>query len=227
MEQINQSLASMALMPPHCPMHPKTYASFYNDSASLGGSRGSGGSRSLGIAPYKLKTEKHPRDGHPVSRLEYNNFYSDWKTDALKWYPASSIINAAEFESSQNSRNILPGGEAMELYEQTRRHDAFAVPLPTNGTNQIRILFNDSCNVPTFQYKRYAAQPVNNSSWFYNKLYLEDITEETREQKAAYMNSIVQNSMDIYSSVFEDMSIMDMETGDSNGDNLDFMRKTY
>ena len=195
MDLVNQSIASMALMPPHCPMTPHSYTSFFNDSEKLPG----------GVAPYKL----HPRDGTPFQTLEYNNFYSDWKQDAVKWYPRHS----KEFESvMQNETSEQTGykpteqeqDKAMGLYEQTRRHDNFAVPLPTNGTNQVRILFNDKCNIQTFKYKRYA-EPINNTSWFNNKLYSEDISEETQQQKAQYMNEIVQNSMDIYSSVFEDM----------------------
>jgi len=199
MDLVHQSIAGMSLMPPHCPLTPHSYTSFFNDSSRLPG----------GVAPYKLQSEKHPRDGIPIQKLEYNNFYSDWKQDAIKWYPSSSrreFSNEMQNETrEQNTQEPLQQDKALELYELTRRHNAFAVPLPTNGTNQVRILFNDKCNVPTFKYKRYAEQPINNSSWFNNKLYSEDISEETQQQKAQYMNEIVQNSMDIYSSVFEDM----------------------
>ena len=199
MDLVHQSIAGMSLMPPHCPLTPLAYTSFFNDSSKLPG----------GVAPYKLQTDKHPRDGNPIQRLEYNNFYSNWKQDAIKWYPNSSIKefsnDVQNGTSAQNTQSPLQQDKALKLYEQTRRHNAFAVPLPTNGTNQVRILFNDKCNVPTFKYKRYAEQPINNSSWFNNKLYRDDITEETQQQKAQYMNDIVQNDMDIYSSVFEDM----------------------
>jgi hypothetical protein len=221
MDMVHQSIASMALMPPHSPVNPQRYSSFFNDSKTL-----------ASVAPYKLDKEKHPKDGREVYKLEYNNFYSDWKQDALKWYPRG----VKEFEFEQQIKNgndngngngqvPLPQDEAMTLYEQTRRRDKFAVPLPTDGTNQIGILFNDKCNIPTFQFKRYAAQPVNNSEWFNNKLYIEDISKETQEQNMKYMNSIEQNNMNLYSSVFEDMYIL--QSRPSIGDNMNYIRKTY
>jgi hypothetical protein len=217
MDTVQQSIEAMALMPPHCPMNPHRYASFFNNSSKLPG----------GVAPYKLLTEKHARDGHPVQRLEYNNFYSNWKTDALKWYPqGSKEYDSTDGSGSGTSNDLplpLPRDANLQLYEQTRRNNTFAVPLPTNGTNQVGILFNDKCQVPTFNYQRYAAQPVNNAGRFNNELYLEDISQKTQEQKAQYMNSIVQNSMDLYSSVFEDMYIMQMNPSPS--DNLNYIRK--
>lgn len=226
MDLVHHSISSMALMPPHCPLTPHSYTSFFNDSSKLPG----------GVAPYKLQTEKHLRDGTPIQRLEYNNFYSDWKQDAVKWYPNNSKEFESEMQNSagigngtgtreQNGYKPLQQDKAIELYEQTRRHDNFAVPLPTNGTNQVQILFNDKCNIPTFKYKRYAEQPINNSNWFDNKLYKEDISEETQQQKAQYMNEIVQNGMDIYSSVFEDMYLLQLNP--SSSDNVDYIRKAY
>ena len=224
MDLVHQSIAGMSLMPPHCPLTPHSYTSFFNDSSKLPG----------GVAPYKLQTEKHPRDGNTIQRLEYNNFYSDWKQDAVKWYPSNSKEFSYEVQNSngtgtgtreQNTREPLQQDKAMELYEQTRRHNNFAVPLPINGTNQVRILFNDKCNVPTFKYKRYAEQSINNSSWFDNKLYKEDISEETQQEKAQYMNEIVQNGMDLYSSVFEDMYLLQLNP--SSSDNVDYIKKAY
>jgi len=216
MDLIKHNIESMALMPPHCPMTPKSYTSFFNDNNSL-----------EPVVPYKLITEQHKRDGIPIQRLEYNNFYSDWKHDSLKWYPPNE-------SRSNNNNNVfadtekvkleepLKRNKALELYEQTKRKDEFAMPLPTNGTNQVGIIFNDKCNVPTFNYRRYATQPVNNTDWFYNRLYLEDISGETQMQKAQYLE---QNNMDIYSSVFEDMHIM--QANPSDIDKLNYIRKTY
>jgi len=62
---------------------------------------------------------------------------------------------------------------------------------------------------------------VNNSSWIDNSLYKEDISEETLQQKAQYMNTITQNGMDLYSSVFEDMYIM--QSNPSSSDNLNYI----
>jgi len=228
MDLVYQNIATMALMPPHCPLTPHSYTSFFNDSSKLPG----------GVAPYKLQTEKHPRDGTPIQTLEYNNFYSDWKQDAVKWYPSNSkgeFSNEVQNSTGtgngsgtreQNGHKLLQQDKAMELYEQTRRHDNFAVPLPINGTNQVQILFNDKCNISTFKYKRYAEQSINNSSWFDNKLYREDISEETQQEKAQYMNEIVQNGMDLYSSVFEDMYLLQLNPTLSN-DNIDYIRKAY
>lgn len=209
----------MGIIPPHCPMHPRTYSSFFNDARTL-----------EPVAPYKLETVNHPRNGHPVQRLEYNNFYSDYKKDALQWYSPSTTQN---WDNTHANTTTLPSplpaangqDKSLELYEETRHKNQFAVPLPTNGTNQIGVLFNDKCQVPTFRYKRYASQPVNNKEWFYNKLYLEDVTEETQNQKAQYMDDRMQNNMAIYSSVFEDMYILQLNPIDK--DKLDHIRKTY
>lgn len=222
MDLVKQSISGMALMPPHCPISPHSYSSFFNGSQELLG----------GVAApyrYELRNENHPRNGSLIQKLEYNNFYSDWKQDAVKWYPSGS----KEFTSMDEEQNGNIGyhplqdkaNKSLELYEHTRRRDSFAFPLPTNGTNQIRILFNDKCNVPTFKYNRYASQSLNNSSWFNNKLYKEDISEETQEQKEQYMNSLIQNGMDLYSSVFEDMYIM--QSNPSSSDNLNYIRKAY
>ena len=56
-------------------------------------------------------------------------------------------------------------------------------------------------------------------------MYREDISEETQQQKAQYMNEIIQNDMDIYSSVFEDMYLL--QSSQSSNDNVDYIRKTY
>ena len=218
MDLVNQSISTMAIIPPHCSMNPHTYTSFFNDSSKLPG----------GVAPYRyvLQNENHPRGGS-VQKLEYNNFYSDWKQDALKWYPSrSNEYPSVDLEQNGNiGYHPLQQDKALELYELTRRPDNFAIPLPTNGTNQVRILFNDKCNIPTFKYERYTSQPINNYSRYDNKLYKEDISKETQEQHAQYMNEIVQNGMDLYSSVFEDMYIM--QSNPSSSDNLEYIRKTY
>jgi len=218
MDVVKQSIANIALIQPHCPITPHSYTSFFNDSRTLPG----------GVAPYKLETEKHPRDGFPMQKLEYNNFYSNWKQDALKWYPRNSKEFNSAVQQTPYPYNTMPfhQDKSIELYEQTRRHDSFAVPLPTNGTNQVQILFNDKCNIPTFKYKRYAAQPINNSSWVNNKLYREDISVETQQQKAQYTDSIIENSMNLYSSVFEDMYLLQSNSL-SNDNTENYIRKTY
>lgn len=218
MDLVNQSIESMALMPPHCPLTPQSYTNFFNNSSKLPG----------GVAPYRMIKSNHPRDGNPIQTLEYNNFYSNWKSDSLKWYPSRQKEFAPdEAERGKNHRKyVIPlHDKSIELYERTRRQNAFALPLPTNGTNQVRVLFNDKCNIPTFTYSRYASRAISDSSRIDNLLFREDISEETIQQKAQYMNTITQNGMDLYSSVFEDMVIM--QSNDSSSDNLNYIRKTY
>jgi hypothetical protein len=216
MDYVKQNIQAMAILPPHCPMTPHSYTSFFNDNNKLSP-----------VAPYKLVTDKNKRDGIPIQRLEYNNFYTDWKQDSLRWYNnnnnnqnnRNNQNNQYADDDSYNKNSIRDPyimDKSMELFEQTKRQDAFAVPLPTNGTNQVGILFNDKCNVPTFNYRRYATQPVNNTDWFYNRLYLEDTSGETQMQKAQYFENIEQNNMDIYSSVFEDMYLLELNDPDNN-----------
>jgi hypothetical protein len=212
MDLLHQNIASMALMPPHCPLTPKSYTNFFNDSSKLPG----------GVAPYRMKQSYHPRDGNPIQTLEYNNFYPHWKSDALNWYPSRQKELAT---NEEDVINLPQFDKSIELYESTRRRNAFAVPLPSNGTNQIRVLFNDKCNIPTFTYARYASQPVNSPSRIDNSLYREDISKETLLQKAQYMNTISEMGIDLYNSVFEDMVIMQMNTPSS--DELTNIRKTY
>jgi hypothetical protein len=202
---IHQDIQKMHLLPPHCPMYPMGYNVFYNDSKEL-----------KPMTPYKMKDAKNARDGKFYKKLEYNNFYSDWKQDALKWYPNSltTINNRASNEydtipvkdniNNINSPNIY-NNESTRLYEETRRQNNFANPLVTNGTNQLNILFNNKCTEPTFNYKRYAAKNVNNVDRYENPLYDEDISNETQGLISKYMTDILQNNMNLYSSVAEDM----------------------
>jgi len=206
---IHQDIQKMHILPPHCPLYPNGYTDFFNDDKTL-----------KPMSPYKLVSVKHPKDGKIYQTLEYNNFYTDWKKDALKWYPASNI----EYENistnkNSNEPNIFSDSNIkdnnMKLYEQTKRDDRFATPLATNGTNQLNIIFNNKCSGSTFNYKRYASSGINNKEWFNNRLYREDISQETEELKGQYMKDVNQNSMDLYSSVFEDMYILGYEPTDT------------
>ena len=211
---LNQDIEKMHLLPPHCPLYPNGYNQFFNDNNTLNP-----------VVPYKITEVKHPKDGKKIQRLEYNNFYSDWKQDSLKWYPTTATTEYDNANIDDSGRGDSGRGvprmteHNMELYEQTRRKEPFAKPLATNGTNQLNIIFNDKCAGTTFNYKRYASLGVNNTSWFNNPLYNEDISLETQTQKTTYMNNIVQNGMDLYSSVFEDMYLLGYEPQDGN-DNI-------
>jgi hypothetical protein len=192
---LNNDTEKMHILPPHCPLTPKTYQSFFNDRPELNS-----------VSPYKIVYVKHPKDGKVYRKLEYNNFYSNWKQDALKWYPDNQYMDT-EPENMNNKINIETDPR-IQLYEQTRIHHQFAVPLATNGTNQLNILFNDKCSHDTFNYKRYASQNINNTKWFANKLYDTDISQDTQDLKSQYYKNIVQDNMNLYSSVFEDMYIL-------------------
>jgi len=204
---IHQDIQKMHILPPHCPLYPNEYKDFFNNEKTL-----------KPMSPYKLESVKHPKDGKIYKKLEYNNFYSDWKQDALKWYPKSYIeyenIKTTPNNINMDSGNIESGNIEsgnMELYEKTKNHKQFAIPLATNGTNQLNIVFNYKCTESTFDYKRYASRGINNKEWFNNQLYAGNISNETEELKDKYMNDIMQNSMDLYSSVFEDMYLLGYE----------------
>ena len=209
---IHQDIQKMHILPPHCPLYPNGYKDFFNNEKTL-----------KPMSPYKLESVKHPKDGKIYKKLEYNNFYSDWKQDALKWYPKSNIeyeniettpnninMDSGNMDSGNMDSGNMDSGN-MELYEKTKKHKQFAIPLATNGTNQLNIVFNYKCTEPTFDYKRYASRGINNKEWFNNPLYTGNISNETEELKDKYMNNIMQNSMDLYSSVFEDMYLLGYE----------------
>ena len=222
---IEDDIARMALLPPHCPMNPTGFTSFFNDTNEL-----------KPVAPYKLVTEHHKRDGHLVQRLEYNNFYGDWKSDALKWEPRMQYADTKVEKSEPNivEKCVLGYDNKLKIFQETKNHTPFAVPLPVNGSNQVSILFNDKYNFPTFNYKRYASTPMTEKNRYYNPLYIEDISKETQDLKGSWMDSVLDSGMALYSSVFEDMTILTREDNGNNGDNddndsnyLNKIRKTY
>lgn len=217
---INQDVSKMLLQPPHCPLHPKTYTSFFNDNSKLSA-----------IAPYKLEEKKHSKDGKLIAKLQYNNFYTDWKQDATKWYPNTNELHPLDININTDMHLKMSGGisnslplhnilsdKNLELYRETKRNEQFAIPMATNGTNQLNILFNNKCTIPTFNYRLYATDKVNNKEWFNNGLYAGDISVETEGLKNQYMTGTIQNSMDFYSSVFEDMYFLSNEKGFNNVD---------
>jgi hypothetical protein len=220
MNIIQDDITRMALLPPHCPMNPVGYSSFFNDTNEL-----------KPVVPYKLVTEQHKRNGHPIQRLEYNHFYSDWKKDALTWEPRMQYADTKGDKVEKDENNVvekcvLEYNDKLKIFQETRNHTPFAVPLPVNGSNQIDILFNDKYNYKTFNYNRYASQPMNVKNRYYNPLYIEDISKETQDLKGTWMDSIIDNGMALYSSVFEDMTILTREDNKDN-DNFDFIKKAY
>ena len=61
--------------------------------------------------PVNINIDKHPRDGYPIHKLEYNNFNYNWKIDSA--HPRIS----KEYETYD--KNI-------KLYEQTKKNINFA-----------------------------------------------------------------------------------------------------
>ena len=207
MAKLQQNYERFMITPPgKCTVAPSSYTQFFNDSKTL-----------PGIAPYTLRKVNDYEIGNDKFKLEYNNFYSNWKTDSLKWYGngnrnGNSTGNGSDIEYKPNLHHPTSmNPEQNKLYLETKRHEPFATPLPTNGTNQINIINNPKCHINTFNYKRYASQPINNKSWFYNPLYITDISTETQDMKADFIDNTIQNNMDIYSSVFQDMYSMTNE----------------
>jgi len=113
--------------------------------------------KTKGIKTNTCKFEKHKKDGRLIPKIECEHFYSNWKKDSLQWYSQQEFNNYNELNNYNRNRiNGMNKDKAIELFEKTNKKKTFAIPLPTQGTNQVNILFNDACNIPTFTYKRYA-----------------------------------------------------------------------
>jgi hypothetical protein len=205
-QELINDVTKMHLMPPYCEMTPKSYTDFYNDSTKL-----------YGVTPYHLKVENHKKDGKPKINLQYNNFYSDVKYDAIKY----NSPPMAEYENKPNKSNIFKTkneNENIKLYKETKNQKEFAIPMKSNGSNKIDTLFNDCMNKPTFEYKKFGynmltqqnnTQPNTKTNHLVdNPLYNMDISEETNTLYTEYMDNREQNVSNIYSAVFEDMYIL-------------------
>ena len=205
-------ITKMHLIPPHCPMNPNSYSDFFNDSSKL-----------HNVSPYHLNIVNHEKDGKPKMQLQYNNFYSDFKTDALKYnsplmgeYNSSNTLNNANSSNKTQSPRIPAKHKDMKIYEETKNKKGFAVPMKSNGSNKIENLYNDCLNKPTFNYKTFASHNLKNSidntnkynNWSDNPLFNIDISEETNILYDDYMNNRVDNASNIYSAIFEDMYIL-------------------
>jgi len=250
-QSLKDDISKMHLLPPYCPMTPASYKSFYNDDINYNNcfyddnndNKKQNTKQNTNytpnfkkVVPYKLLVEKHPKDGRPKTKIEYNNFYSDWKTDALKYgvsyespneysyrhsydnpydnqnqnqYQHSPYSNDVNGRNDRNSNH--PRSESLKLYEETKSKAEFAKPMNSNGSNTLETLYNDCLNKPTFTYKRYGEHNFNqpNKNYFVdNPIYSRDISEETNDLKTEYMNSRETNFQNVYSSVFEDMYIL-------------------
>lgn len=202
---INEDTKKMHLIQPHCPMTPKSYTDFFNDDSHLSG-----------VAPYKMETVKHPKQGYTQS-IEYRNFYSDFKKDALE-FTSKNNVNEFSFidnrdnkDNRNNKNNREPviinedNNYNINLYKETKPRTEFAKPMTINGSNKVVDLFDNCMNKKTFEYKRYSQISPHHKQWIDNPLFTNDISQETEQLKNNYMNDRQNESSNIYSSIFEDM----------------------
>ena len=199
-------ISKMHLLPPHCPMKPNSYKDFFNDSSEL-----------YGVSPYHLNVRTHKKDGKPKLQLQYNNFYSNFKTDSLKYNtPVMNELDSIESDNTNPLINNSIKDKNIKLYEETKNKKTFAIPMKSNGNNSLEYLYNDCVNKPTFLYKTFGAHNLKDkidnthkyNNWVDNPIYNIDITEETNILYTDFMNSRENNASNIYNSVFEDMYIL-------------------
>ena len=197
---IYEDLSKMHLLPPNCPMTPKTYTDFFSHSQQ---EHQEHHSKYIGISPYKLEKVKHPREGYKHT-IEYNDFYNDWNKDVLQYTSSNNKFiknnNKVQEHIINDERDVN-----IKLYKETKPHNHFAKPMAINGSNKIVDLFDNCMNKKTFEYKRYSTISPHNKQWIDNPIFTGDISKETEHLKNNYMNNIDKDNMNIYSSVFEDM----------------------
>ena len=206
-------ISKMHILPPHCPMTPNSYTDFFNDNSKL-----------YGVSPYHINVLNHKKDGRPKINLQYNNFYSDFKKDSLKYNSPvmadyDDMPNMSNMPNMPNMSNTIDTrlrASDITIYEATKNKKGFAVPIKSNGSNKLEHLYNDCLNKPTFEYKTFNSHNLQNridsknnyNNWVDNPLFNVDISEETNTLYTNYMNNREQNASDIYSTVFEDMYIL-------------------
>ena len=213
---LSEDTYKMHLLPPHCEMTPTTYKDFFNSNSVL-----------PGVEPYKINKDAGPKNGKynstsAVESIEYRNFYSDWKQDVLKWkLPAAEPITYPYSKAIVYNAN----DEHIKMYEETKRHNQFAKPMANIGSNKLIDVFGEETTKTTFNFTRYGNRGPKDEYWVNNPIYSEDITEESRDLKIKYINDIPNRTMELYSSVFEDMYILGynpnkQDTIDKNINNL-------
>lgn len=194
---LEEDINKMQILPPNCPMTPKTFTDYYSDNKYL-----------RGTAPYVIKDVKHPKDGQMHKVIEYRNFYNNVKKDVLKYTKPSTQFLYYDEEKHKpyvHDKNMI-------LYETTRNKKQFAVPMAINGSNKVEDIFNNCLNLKTFEYKRFANKRINDLNWVDNPLFTQDITEETNDLKGMYMDSRIKNRSRFYTSVLEDMVLFDYDS---------------
>jgi len=201
---INEDIKRMHLLPPHCPMTPKTYTDFFNDNTIL-----------ERTTPYKMNTVKHPKEGNKHT-IEYRNFYSDFKKDALHYTDNNyAFIDSKNYYNTGNTKNkniklTINDDENVKLYSETKHknYNNFATPMKINGSNKIQDLFDNCMNKKTFEYKRFSKILPHNKQWIDNPLFSNEISKETTKLKNKFIDNRDTTTMDIYSDVFKDMYAM-------------------
>ena len=199
---INEDTKKMHILPLYCPMTPKSYTDFFNDKPNL-----------PDVAPYRMEVIKHPKQGWKHN-IEYRNFYSDFKKDALQ-FTSKKNVNEFSFINDNNNNNnnnkdkpLIINSKNMKMYIETKPNPEFAKPMKMTGSNKVNDLFDNCMNKKTFEYKRYSSITPHNREWVKNPIFIQDISQETINLKSEYMNSREQSNSNLYSSVFEDMYLL-------------------
>ena len=213
---INEDIRKMHLVPPNCPMTPKTYTQFFNTDTNA--------TSLSGVAPYKVELVKHPREGYKHT-IEYRDFYNDFNKDVLGYTSSNNeFINTNTYAKSSILANV--NSERINLYKETKPKNEFAIPMNINGSNKVADLFDNCMNKKTFEYKRYSTIAPHHIQWIDTPLFTKEISQETEELKNNYMNSREESNMNLYSSVFEDMYIMTKMTNNNfNFNNSSHIKK--
>ena len=204
---INEDIHKMYLLPPHCPMTPKTYTDFFNDNDT------DSDSILHHSNPYKNETVKHPREGYKHT-IESRNFYSDFKKDALEYtsknfeFINNSYKNQNQNQNQNQNHTNNNTNENIKLYEETKPHKQFAKPMAINGSNKVSDLFDNCMNKKTFEYTKYSTISPHHKQWIDNPIFTKDISQETQLLKNNYMDSRETEHMNLYNGIIEDMNAM-------------------
>ena len=161
---------------------------------------------SLSSSVGTITQVKHLRDGKPYTKIQYNNFYKDWKKDATQNIKQNTILPPhSKKEKTSNTINTILNTMPNKPYEYYDKPDA--IPLFTNGVNNINILFNDNCLYNTFNYKHFIKKNQQDNNPIFNS----DISQDTQHLHEQFLHNITQNNINLYKSVYEDMRIMSID----------------
>jgi hypothetical protein len=125
---------------------------------------------------------------------------------------------------------VMMNPEQMKIYETTKHTNKFARPLKTTGTNNLCKLYNPINNISTFTYARYA--PIINNNYIDSPIYYTDLSGETIDMKADYINSISERNNNWFNGIIDDMNILstnsiNISNGGNGGNNIDDSNYIY